>query len=271
MVVSNVRVGTYILYHAFCDDGFGSAYAAWKKFGDHAFYLPVQYGDSIPWIPSGSKVFIVDFSYPRYVLEPLAERCELKVLDHHKTAEEELRDLPFAEFDMERSGATMTWDYLHTTPRPSLIEHIQDRDLWQFKLDGTKEISSALRSYQMAFLLWDDLAHKTDLLRQEGIAIERYIQRLCENMARDVRIKQWPEGYVFVVNAPGQLTSELADYLLEAEHYQGDQVHFVAAYKDLADRRVWSLRSQGDFDVSAIAKARGGGGHKNAAGFTEKL
>jgi hypothetical protein len=29
----------------------------------------------------------------------------------------------------------------------------------------------------------------------------------------------------------------------------------------------YSLRSEGDFDVSAIAKSFGGGGHKNAAGF----
>jgi nanoRNase/pAp phosphatase (c-di-AMP/oligoRNAs hydrolase) len=29
----------------------------------------------------------------------------------------------------------------------------------------------------------------------------------------------------------------------------------------------FSLRSNGDYDVSAIAKANGGGGHKNAAGF----
>jgi uncharacterized protein len=29
----------------------------------------------------------------------------------------------------------------------------------------------------------------------------------------------------------------------------------------------WGLGSMGDFDVSEIAKAYGGGGHKNAAGF----
>jgi nanoRNase/pAp phosphatase (c-di-AMP/oligoRNAs hydrolase) len=33
----------------------------------------------------------------------------------------------------------------------------------------------------------------------------------------------------------------------------------------------WSLRSNEDFDVSAIAKEFGGGGHKNAAGFETKL
>jgi nanoRNase/pAp phosphatase (c-di-AMP/oligoRNAs hydrolase) len=39
-------------------------------------------------------------------------------------------------------------------------------------------------------------------------------------------------------------------------------------YYDAATGRAnVSLRSIGDYDVSAIAKAFGGGGHKNAAGF----
>jgi phosphoesterase RecJ-like protein len=33
----------------------------------------------------------------------------------------------------------------------------------------------------------------------------------------------------------------------------------------------YSLRSVGNVDVSGIAKCYGGGGHKNAAGFTLKL
>ena len=119
----------------------------------------------------------------------------------------------------------------------------------------------------MDFDIWHDLMYATGSLEEQGTAIERYIQRLCENLAEDAHREEWPEGPVFVVNAPGQLTSELADYLLDAERYQCNQVLFVAAYKDMADRRLWSLRSRGEFDVGAIAKARGGGGHKNAAGF----
>ncbi len=259
----------YVLYHADCDDGFGAAWAAWKTLGDDATYLPVKYGDALPEIELGSQVFIVDFSYPRDVLEWLAERCKVVVLDHHKTAQEELEGLPFAEFDMERSGAGMMWDYFNSSlNRPPLINHIEDRDLWRFALDGTKQISSGLRSHPMDFETWDYFAYgNVAVLREQGVTIERYIQRLVENLAKDARIETWPEGPVFVVNAPGQLTSELADYLLEAERYQGDQVAFVAAYKDMSDRRLWSLRSRGEFDVGAIAKARGGGGHKNAAGF----
>jgi nanoRNase/pAp phosphatase (c-di-AMP/oligoRNAs hydrolase) len=45
---------------------------------------------------------------------------------------------------------------------------------------------------------------------------------------------------------------------------------FAAAYYDTLDgHRSWSLRSVGDFDVAALAKRWGGGGHKNASGFTE--
>ena len=261
----------HVLYHANCDDGFGAAWVAWKEFGDGASYLPVKYNDPLPDIPVGSKVFILDFSYSRDVLEELADRCRVVLLDHHKTSQEDLKDLSFASFDMDRSGAGMAWDYFNPLEsRPPLINHIEDRDLWRFALDGTKLISSGLRSYPMDFTVWDGLAYDIDELQKDGVAIERYIQRLVENLAEDARIETWPEGPVFVVNAPGQLASELADYLINAERYQGDQVFFVAAYKDMADRRLWSLRSRGEFDVSAVAKARGGGGHKNAAGFTEK-
>ncbi len=259
----------HVLYHAACDDGFGAAYVAWLKFKDQAKYIPVKYGDPVPDMPQGSTVFILDFSYPRAELELLDKRsASVVVLDHHKTAQDDLAGLRFAHFDMERSGAGMAWDYFREPAgRPPLIAAIEDRDLWRFALPGTKRISSGLRSYPMDFDLWDRLMYTTGNLEQEGEAIERYIQRLCENLAEDAHIETWPEGPVFVVNAPGQLTSELADYLLDAEQYQGNQVLFVAAYKDMADRRLWSLRSRGDFDVGAVAKARGGGGHKNAAGF----
>ena len=49
---------------------------------------------------------------------------------------------------------------------------------------------------------------------------------------------------------------------------------FGACYFDRQDgKRQWSLRSSGEngLDVAEIAKAHGGGGHKNAAGFEEAL
>ncbi|KKK83930.1 hypothetical protein LCGC14_2788440, partial [marine sediment metagenome] len=46
---------------------------------------------------------------------------------------------------------------------------------------------------------------------------------------------------------------------------------FAGCYWDTPEGRVFSLRSAGDFDVSAIAKQYGGGGHKSAAGFRKEI
>jgi hypothetical protein len=73
-----------------------------------------------------------------------------------------------------------------------------------------------------------------------------------------------------VVNAP-VLQSEVGDVLCAAHPRRP----FAAMFSVLApDRpgepegRVYSLRSRNGFDVSAVAKSMGGGGHRAAAGFT---
>lgn len=68
-------------------------------------------------------------------------------------------------------------------------------------------------------------------------------------------------GYaVPVANLPYTMASD-------AGHKLAESAPFGACYWDTPEGRVFSLRSQGEFDVSEIAKQYGGGGHKNAAGF----
>lgn len=126
---------TTVLYHANCKDGFGAAWAAYQHFGESAKYIPVQYSEPLPEIEDGDNVFIVDFSYSRDILVPLSERCNLTVIDHHKTAFEALTGLNFATFDMNRSGAVLTYKHFFPdrTP-PDLLFYIQDRDLWLWNL-----------------------------------------------------------------------------------------------------------------------------------------
>ena len=96
----------YVLYHKNCNDGFGAAWVAWQALGYQAKYIAVQHGDLPPAIPDGSIVTIVDFAYSRDVLLDMHERMEsLWVLDHHKTAAQDLTGLAFTTFDMDKSGA----------------------------------------------------------------------------------------------------------------------------------------------------------------------
>lgn len=67
----------------------------------------------------------------------------------------------------------------------------------------------------------------------------------------------------WISNAPYFFASEVAGELCERG------AEFGACYFEAENGRFqYSLRSRGDFDVSAIARRYGGGGHKNAAGFT---
>lgn len=259
----------YILYHSPCHDGFGAAYAAWKKFKNEAIYVPVNYGRDLPELPNATEVYILDFSYPKEVLIPLSEKCKVVVLDHHKTAEAQLSGLPFAQFDMKRSGAGMAWDYFHPTiSRPWLINYIEDRDLWKHSLPHTHQINSAIGSYPLDFAVWDTLTEERVL--SEGIAISRFKEILTDEMVRHHRLVNFLEYKdIPVVNASGSLVSDVG----EALRQKYPKAPFVAVYYDMkGGGRKWSLRSSDSSeDVSQVAGRFGGGGHRNASGFIEKV
>jgi hypothetical protein len=263
---------TYVLYHGYCADGFGGAWAAWRALGNTAEYVPVQYGDPAPELPDGARVYLVDFSYKREATLALAARTSLTILDHHKTAEGELAGLDFATFDMNKSGAMLAWEHFHPRrPAPLLIEYVQDRDIWRWALPDSREVSAALWSYPMEFSVWttfaERLENRTLSVVNEGAAILRYMQQQTEMICSQARQQQLGEHTVPVVNATS-LWSEVGEELIR----RFPEAPFAAAYYENAHGlRKWSLRSRGEFDVSAVAKQFGGGGHRNAAGFEEPL
>ncbi len=78
----------YVLYHAHCPDGFGAAWAAWKRLGDVATYVAVRHGVPPPDMPDCERLFLVDFAYPAQQLAQLRERVlHITILDHHKSAQ----------------------------------------------------------------------------------------------------------------------------------------------------------------------------------------
>ncbi len=256
------------IYHGGCDDGFGAAYAVWKKYGENQVeFYPATHGDPPPDV-KGRDVIMVDFSYKSGVLQNMIGDCKtMLILDHHKTAESDLQGLHNPEkgiqvfFDMERSGATMAWDYFHSkNTRPSLISYVEDRDLWRKALPYSNEVTIALRSHLQAFDLWDTL--KVTDLATEGTAIQRYYRTLVDDAKKDAQLFNFDGHMVPVVNASHFMSSEVAGEL-------SDGHPFAATYSIKHDGMiVYSLRSRDNgIDVSEIAKSYGGGGHFHAAGF----
>ena len=254
---------TVVLYHAECADGFGAAWAIWRQFPDSRF-VPVKHGNPPPEGLDGERVVIVDFSYSRDTLESLARRTnELLVLDHHITAEKALAGLPYAYFDLKKSGAVLAWEWAHDHPVPWLLEYIQDKDLWTWALPLSREINAAVASYPFEFQLWNGFNQKN--LEQEGRAILRYEHELVSKLAGQAVLVEFQGETVPSVQS-AILTSQIGERL-------SAEAPFCIIWHDRDARRYYSMRSRDDggTDVGAIAASFGGGGHTHAAGFSVPL
>jgi oligoribonuclease NrnB/cAMP/cGMP phosphodiesterase (DHH superfamily) len=284
-----------VLFHASCADGFCAAWIAHRALGDWADYVAVNYGQEPPDV-TGRPVYILDFSYKRDVLDGMLQKAQsIVLLDHHKTAEAELRPFVLAGedrprnltvfFDLSKSGGRLAWEYFFPgKPAPWLVDYTEDRDLWRWALPDSRAISAYIASHPFEFWRWDvwgacpigDAPWRGWIL--EGEAILRYQEKVVSEQAKtaaEVEIGGYKVlaanaaeveigGYkVLAVNAT-LLTSEIAGKLAEGRPFGA--TFFVR--KD--GKKVWSLRSrEGGIDVSEVAKALGGGGHRDAAGFVE--
>lgn len=255
------------IYHGNCADGFGAAWTVRRYFAGAVDFHAGIY-QSLPPDVNGRDVIIVDFSYKRPVMEQIILDAQtVRVLDHHKSAMEDLKDLHGAAvlFDMERSGAMITWNYYFPAePPPKLIEHIQDRDLWRFQLEGTREIQANLFSYPYEFDVWTELMSKDpEEMRKDGEAIERKHFKDVKELIQVVTRRGIIGGRnVPMANVPYMYSSDAGHLLAEREF-------FSACYWDTPSGRTFGLRSaeKDGLDVSAIAVQYGGGGHEHAAGF----
>lgn len=255
-----------VIYHGNCADGFTSAWVANRYFGGEVDLHAGVYQTEPPDV-TNRDVYLVDFSYKRPVLEAMRERARrVVVLDHHKTAEADLRDLPGVEtvFDMNRSGATIAWGYwFGGTDAPPALLHVEDRDLWRFALPGTREIQANLFSYPYDLAVWDRLMWSDpEALISDGRAIERKHHKDIAELVGVVTRRMMIAGYnVPVANLPYTLTS--------------DAGHCCARR---AVRRLLLGHAHGPGVFAPLHRRRGGrvgdretvrgGGHRNASGFT---
>ncbi|WP_256831668.1 DHHA1 domain-containing protein [Pseudomonas sp. Pse1] len=298
--MSEAQTKTMCIYHGNCADGFGAAWVVRQALGTDVEFVPGVYGQEPPDV-TGKNVILVDFSYKYDVLAELANKANsIIVLDHHKSAAEDLaRFEPFHAgieedtrhddgspllgwktahtmansqngpaiaccFDMNRSGAMLAWDHFFPDQEPpQLLRHIEDRDLWLFKLDGTREIQANLFSYPYDFDVWDKLmSADVETLRSDGAAIERKHHKDVAELVAVTKRRLVIGGHdVPAASLPYTLTSDAGHLMAQGEP-------FAACYWDTPDGRSFSLRSTDEgLDVSEIAKQYGGGGHRNASGF----
>jgi oligoribonuclease NrnB/cAMP/cGMP phosphodiesterase (DHH superfamily) len=292
-----------IVYHKSCADGFGAAFAAWRKFGDEAEYIPMQYGDTKSHQEFEGRVFearnagtpvdvyILDFSFARETMEVimnLAQKCVW--LDHHKTAFENWygdyqKGLLFQDGDItlddNRSGALIAWNYFFPDEQiPMMFKYLDDYDRWVFQYPNTKNYNKALWSHTpWEFKQWDDwfrmehLPQHLERFIDEGKSIlrahDQNVMAVVKSTARPCVIESRVSGVPSIErflglasNCPSHLQSDVGHQLANQSGTYG-----LLWGIDKDGKCKCSLRSNGAYDVSALARLFGGGGHRNAAGF----
>lgn len=255
--------------------------------------FPVQYSRPLPpnaiaLMDKETVLYIVDFSYSKRLLLELQNRvAEIHVFDHHATAEDELKDLPFAIFSKNKAGAGMTWDILMNQRGASLperirkvplfVELVDDYDLWKFKNPDTKAFhahSVLHNSKDPEF--WETFLDNDAKLREfidVGHKALYFEAQEINNILRSKRIKYGSyqgedKKYNIAVYQTTHNLSKVGNEILS----RNPHIDFTICWFIVPDENqiIFSLRSLGDRTVDVgkdICLSLGGGGHKSAAGF----
>ncbi len=236
-----------------------------------------------------NKIIVVDFSFNKEIVfeifKPalLTHNGDFIWCDHHKSAMEKYENLWNDKNvkglrSLDKSGCRLTWEYFHPDRKiplgspdsiPMAILLIEDMDLWKFiYTDVTKAFAESLyHEKNIDFyinLLTNQFAWMHEVTKGEYLYKQKW-QRV-KNAADKGYFIDW-EGYkTYVVNTPEDL-STLGNYVCNNPELNAD-VGLI--FYEGEDYYNISLRSIGDVDVAKIAEKYGGGGHKNASGFSVK-
>lgn len=300
----------FVFYHKSCSDGSAAAAVVYQhiyltslkaghiKCGENpgnVEWVPVQYNrfNTVEEFAKkfdivDNQVIVVDFSFNDEIHDHILNNANYYIwLDHHKTAlqaqykrvgmeyvnafHSEDTNHAFA-LDEAYSGAMLAWDFFNNQDQarwnpPKLIKHVQDRDLWQFELEGTKELACYLSANTLSMGQWVELLENDDKVQEcivEGAAILKVYDTQTARLVKKAIPVVIDDHKGLIVNSTMH-QSEIGNQLAKQSGTFG-AIWFYGEGKAIV-----GLRSIGDFDVSVIAKKFGGGGHKNASGFSISL
>jgi len=277
-----LKVPSIVIYHSPCNDGFGAAYVAWKycqinKLDEPEFW-PVTHTDKLDIKAlENQDVLMVDIAFGRETMVEIHDKASsFLCLDHHKTAQETLQDLDFAEFDMTQSGVMLAWKYFFPDKKmPEFLYWIGLRDLWLHKKQDNVNALLFTTAFEPVykFTYWD-LFFDSEQLIEEHLqrGYDQYYKHnaAVEDLAKSAQPAKWGSVHImsFHIAFDGwfKYVSDLGNFLTKDDP---ELVAFMWHYREKEQDYKVSLRSTG-FDVGTLAQTMGGGGHARAAGFTMK-
>ena len=294
-----------IFAHSHCTDGLVAAsimkYSLQMQHNVEPEVIFVSYGKEQEAIDkanidSNTTVYCVDFAFN---IELTIELCKLAklvyVLDHHKTAQENLSQMEEATnfyftYDVNKSGASIVRDYckqhlnLYSDIKlnqkeilNNVVAMVEDRDLWLFKLPMTKEFAEYIFAYiqpndinKMSIILFKYSFDNLKEICQMGETIMNYKDNIIEK-----KLKSYVPVYfhanntkLLIINeTQPDLVSQLGNEL--CKRYNVPVCLYNISCSNCSNELsvALSFRSMEHLEpVDVVARKFSGGGHRNASG-----
>ena len=265
----------YLIIHDVDHDGWVSAWVTTNGLIARGFHDITHLG-LLPGVAMTADMFegfdrivIVDLSPPRDLFAIYADK--LTVIDHHKTSAW-LKDYPQGVHDQAHSACMLCW--MHFFPKaeaPKLVQYVEDRDIWKWRLPRSVEINAFLRVLGIESL--DNVRRAANILANDQNHAETVGTYYLEYQNHQInnKIDQFDEcirkkQVMFWKNIPLMNVTENVSEVLHGI-VMAKKLKYMGSFFYMQGFVIISLRSRNNFDVSEIAKANGGGGHAAAAGF----
>jgi hypothetical protein len=285
------------IYHNRDLDGFCSGAIVKRRYPD-AVMIGFDYGQSLPELPEGEAIVMIDVSLPMPEMYRLAARSGWNMvwIDHHKSAIEQYKQFllpppnplkegeteqpcePFltAVLDERHAACEIAWKHLFPGERvPDVVELLGKYDTWTDF--GTGEWNDLIYPFQFGMRIRCNSVETfpTNMfmpfgphgliagIASEGRLVLKYQAQYSELICRASAFEMDFEGYRCIcLNACGLNSETFKSVYDEGKH------DIMLLFYSNGKKKTVSLYTKKNIDVSAIAKKYGGGGHKQAAGFT---
>lgn len=291
-------MNTICFYHKADNDGLMCREVI-RLFRPEAKFVGYDYGEPIPTVddagnvlpnldtPEVWEIFICDISIPELMCKESLKR-KIVWIDHHVSAIEKYEELNLKGLRIDGVAAcrlTFAW-FMHAKAKPDKEEFVNrtlpyaeppiltllgEYDVWDKRDKDAERLNIAMQALTGTGYIdvaQRALVHNLDLdpLLITGQKILDYLQVRNARIAEYANCIRWCDMNCLVLNGHGN--SQVFDSL----DHQGIQA--LVLWRCAEEKVIVSLYHPKDdksVDLSKIAKAFGGGGHKGACGFTIPL